>query len=57
MGARENKCQLSQNYIFHMKLTAIYLCFHTSCETLKFMDSHEKCSLVLLQMTNYVFRP
>ena len=57
MGAREKKCQLSQNYIFHMKLTEIYLCFHTSCETLKFMDSHKKCSLVLLQMTNYVFRP
>ena len=32
MGARENECQISQNYIFHMKLSGIYLCFHNSCE-------------------------
>ena len=32
MGARESECQISQNYIFHMKFTEIYLCFHISCE-------------------------
>ena len=50
---------ISQNYIFHMKFTEIYLCFHISCEIWPFIfsDSHEKFSLVLLQMTNYIFRP
>ena len=50
---------ISQNYIFHMKFTEIYLCFHISCEIWPFIfsDSHEKFSLVLLQMTNCIFRP
>ena len=29
MGTRENECQISQNYIFHVKF---YLCFHNSCD-------------------------
>ena len=59
MGARENEFHISQNYIFHIKFTEIYLCFHISCEIWPFIfsDSHEKFSLVLLQMTNYIFRP
>ena len=30
--ARENECQISQNYILHMKFSELYLCFHNSCE-------------------------
>ena len=32
MGARENKCQISQNGILHMKFSEFYLCFHNSRE-------------------------
>ena len=32
MGAGENKCQILQNDIFHMKMSEFYLCFHNSCE-------------------------
>ena len=32
MGARENECQISQNYILHMKFSEFYLCNHNSCE-------------------------
>ena len=32
MSARENECQISQNYILHMKFSEFYLCFHNSCE-------------------------
>ena len=32
MRARENKCQILQNDILHMKFSEIYLCFHNSCE-------------------------
>ena len=32
MGARENECQSSQNYIFHMKFSEFYVSFHNSCE-------------------------
>ena len=32
MGAQENECQISQNYIFHVKISEFYLCFHNSCE-------------------------
>ena len=32
MRARENKCQISQNDILHMKFSEVYLCFHNSCE-------------------------
>ena len=32
MSARENECQISQNYILHMKCSKFYLCFHNSCE-------------------------
>ena len=28
MGARENECQISQNYILHMKFSEFYLCNH-----------------------------
>ena len=39
--------------------TEIYLCFDNYFEILTFIfsDSQEKFSLVLLQMTNYIFRP
>ena len=29
---RENKCQISQNDILHLKFSEFCLCFHTSCE-------------------------
>ena len=29
---RENKCQILQNDILHMKFSEFYLCFHNSCE-------------------------
>ena len=32
MKARENKCQISQNDILHMKFSEFYLYFHNSCE-------------------------
>ena len=32
MGAQENECQISQNFILHMKFSEFYLCFHNSCE-------------------------
>ena len=32
MSARENECQISQNYILHMKFSEFDLCFHNSCE-------------------------
>ena len=32
MGARENECQISQNYVLHMKFWEFYLCNHNSCE-------------------------
>ena len=32
MRARENECQISENYILHMKFSEFYLCFHNSCE-------------------------
>ena len=32
MGTRENECQISQNYILHMKFSEFYLRFHNSCE-------------------------
>ena len=32
MGGRENECQISQNYILHMKFSELYLCNHNSCE-------------------------
>ena len=32
MGNRENECQFSQNYIFYMDFSEIYLGFHNSCE-------------------------
>ena len=60
MGARENECQISQNYILQMKFSEFYLFFHNSCETghvFIFLESHEKFSLVLLQMINYIFSP
>ena len=32
MGVRGNDCQISQNYIFHVKFSEICLCFHNSWE-------------------------
>ena len=32
MGARENKCQISQNDILHIFFSEFYLGFHSSCE-------------------------
>ena len=52
MGAGENECQISQNYILHKKFSEFYLCFNSSCEFI-FLDSHEKISFMLLQMTKY----
>ena len=54
MGARENECQISENYILLMKFSELYLCF-TILEKfdIHFLGLHEEYSLVLLQMTNY----
>ena len=55
----ENECQISQNYILHMKFSEFDLYFHVQFLwnlTFIFSDSHEKFSLVLLQMTNYIFK-
>ena len=30
MGRQEKKCQISQNYILHMRFSEIYLCFHNN---------------------------
>ena len=60
MEAQENECQISQNYILHAKFSEFYLFFHNSRETghvFIFLESHEKFSLVLLQMINYIFSP
>ena len=32
MEARENECEISQNYILHMKFSEFFLCFQNSCE-------------------------
>ena len=32
MGARENKCQISQNDSLHMKFSEVYLRYQNSCE-------------------------
>ena len=32
MGAQENECQISQNYILHMKFSEFYLYNHNSYE-------------------------
>ena len=32
MEARENECQILQNYILRIKFSEFYLCFHNSCE-------------------------
>ena len=32
MGAQENECQISENYVFHMRFSELYQCFHNSCE-------------------------
>ena len=32
MDARENECQVLQNYILHIKFSEFYLCFHNSYE-------------------------
>ena len=59
MGAQENECQISQNYIFHMQFTEILPCVLQFLWYLTFIfsDSHEKFFSVLLQMINYIFRP
>ena len=57
MESRENKCQTSQNDILHMKFSELYLFFSQFLWNLTFIFSgyHEKFSLVLLQMTNYIY--
>ena len=41
MGARENKCQISQNDNLHMKFSEFYLAwFYNSCEIWYFSGSH-----------------
>ena len=32
MGALENECQISQNYVLHMKFLDFYLYNHNFCE-------------------------
>ena len=49
MRAQENKCQISQNDILHMKFTEFCLCFHNSCEILL------RCYFFLVM--NYIYSP
>ena len=42
MSGRENECQVSQNYILHMKFSEFYLCFHNSYEKCK-----KECNMLL----------
>ena len=44
MGARENECQITQNYILHTKFLEFYLYNHNSCEIWHFIfpNFHEK---------------
>ena len=32
MGAQENECQISQNYVLHVKFLEFHLYNHNSCE-------------------------
>ena len=32
MGVQENKCEISQKDILHVKFSEFYLCFHNSYE-------------------------
>ena len=60
MGARENKCQISQNYILLIKFSEFHLTVFAQFLrnlTFIFSDSVVKISLVLLQMTNYILSP
>ena len=60
IGAQGNKCQISQYDILHMKFSEIYPCFHNCrkiCRTFIFLGSHNKFSLLLLQITNYNYSP
>ena len=52
MGARGNKCKISQNYILHMKFSEFLLAFSQFLRNLTFIfpDSHETIFWVLLQM-------
>ena len=52
MGARGNKCQISQNYILHMKFSEFLPVFSQFLRNLTFIfpDSYETIFWVLLQM-------
>ena len=56
MGARENECQISQNYILHMKFLEYYPYMITIVVKfdIMFLDFSEKFSLVFLQMIYYI---
>ena len=51
--------KFQKNDILHMKFSEFYLCFHNSWGNLTFVfsRSHEKLSLVLLQITNNTYSP
>ena len=57
MGARENECQISPDYILHIKCLEFYLTYNQFLSNLTFIisDFHEKFFLVLLQMIYYIF--
>ena len=59
MGARENECQITQNYILHMNFLEFYLYNHNSCEIWHFIfpNFDEKFFLVLPQMIYYISSP
>lgn len=56
MEAQENKFQISQNEILHMEF---YLCFLNACEIRNLFSQAfiKKWSLVLLQISNYIYSP
>ena len=59
MGARENKCQSSQNDNLHVKFSEFYLAwFQNSCEICYFSGSHvTEIVFGVSTETNYIYSP
>ena len=59
MGARENKCQSSQNDNLHVKFSEFYLAwFQNSCEICYFSGSHvTEIVFGVITETNYIYSP
>jgi len=55
MGARENKFQISQNEILHIKIYLFYLCLHNSCEIWNLIAPAPKEIVFGIITDNYVY--